>query len=170
MGQGWLAIHLCFSGGLGLWGVFPQGDGGGSGLRGIPLVKLMQDVRRDADEYVSMGGIYPEGRENGPKALSNELWGVLASGLSMKHVLGWLLVVKCKLVVRSSFVCSHEALWTVILSAAGHETLLRVVSTIHCEDWVDLSNLCICAQHVHSFLAHSHKRLKEQLHAIMEKW
>ena len=38
MGQGWLAAHLCLSGGLGLWGVFPRGDGGGSGSRGIPHI------------------------------------------------------------------------------------------------------------------------------------
>ena len=129
----------------------------------------MQDVGRDADEYVGIREVGPEGRENRPKALSDEFQGVLASGLSVKCLFGLLLVAECKLVVCSSLVCTHEALWTAILSAAGHETLLGVVSNVGCENWKDSSNAPISTHHLHTILSRSHERLKEQLHAVMKK-
>jgi hypothetical protein len=44
MGQGWLAMHLCFSGGLGLWEVFPRGDSGSSCSRGIESCAVSRAV------------------------------------------------------------------------------------------------------------------------------
>jgi len=116
-----------------------------------------------------MGEICPEGRENGLKALSDELRGVLASGLSVKGLFGLCLVLECKLGVCASLVCQHDALWTAIFSAAGHQTLLRVVSDVGCEDWEDLSNMPICTHHFYTISACGHKRLKEQLHAVMKQ-
>jgi len=51
-----------------------------------PLMKLVQDVRRDTQEDVSIREICPEWQENRTKALSNELGWILTSGLSME---GW---------------------------------------------------------------------------------
>ena len=108
-----------------------------------------------------MGEIHPEGQENGPKALSDELRGILASGLSMKGLFGLCLVLECKLGVCTSLVCQHDALWTAILSAAGHQTLLRVVSDVGCKNWEDSSNMPICAHNFYTISACSHERLKE---------
>lgn len=125
-----------------------------------PLVELVEDVRGNTYEEVGVRKIGPEGREDGAKALSDELGEVLTGGLCVENTCCLLLIAQRESSVCTALVSRHMTLWAAVLSATCYQTLFWVVPNERCEYWVDLPDTPVCAHSLYALASRSHQRLQ----------
>ena len=133
------------------------------------LMELVEDIWGYARENVGVGEISPEGWKNGTEAIHNELRGVLAGSLGVEYVCCLCLIAQWKLGVCTMLVSRHVALGAPVLSTAGNEALLWVVTDKYSKNLEDTLNPPICTHHFHPISTSCHQRLHHFLHAVVEQ-
>lgn len=133
------------------------------------LVQLVQDIRRDAREYIGVREICPKGRENRAEALGDELGGIFISRLRLERANCLRLIATWKFEGGATLVSRYVALGTPVFGATRNETLFRVIPDKRSKQRVYPSDQPVAAHHVDALAASSYKRLDKAPHAVMEK-